>query len=149
MGDLGKPSWGGENCFCLDLENWQKSGTTPRFRYLSIFLNLCYLLVPCDKTMWRLRLRLRTNMSVPSVNTNILKRKICKDICSEIIKVHQKKEKDQEFQCDECEYKCSKRDTLRMHRHRNHKEESDIKTEEMWPMRVCIYQKGYSESTLQ
>ena len=50
-------------------------------------------------------------MSVPSVNTNILKRKICKDICSEIIKVHQKKEKDQEFQCDECEYKCSKRDT--------------------------------------
>ena len=69
-------------------------------------------------------------MSVPSVNTNILKRKICKYICSEIIKVHQKKEKDQEFQCNECEYKCSKRDTLRMHRHRNHKEESDVKTEE-------------------
>ena len=49
----------------------------------------------------------------------------------EIVKVHQKKDKDQEFQCDECEYKCFKRDTLRMHRHKNHKEESDIKTEEM------------------
>ena len=62
--------------------------------------------------------------------TNILKRKISKDICSEIIKVHQKKEKDGEFQCDECEYKYSKRDTLRMHQHRNHKEEPEVKTEE-------------------
>ena len=77
-----------------------------------------------------LRLRLRTSKSVPSENTNILKIKKIEDICSEIIKVHQKKDKDQEFQCDECEYKCSKRDTLRMHRHRNHKEESDVKTEE-------------------
>ena len=42
----------------------------------------------------------------------------------------QKKKEDQEFQCNECEYKCSKRDTLRMHRHRNHKEESVVKTEE-------------------
>ena len=41
-----------------------------------------------------------------------------------------KKEKDQGFQCNECEYKCSKRDTLIMHWHRNHKEESGIKTEE-------------------
>ena len=64
------------------------------------------------------------------MNTNILKRKIFKDICSEIIKDHQKKEKDQEFQCNECEYKCSKWDTLRMHRHRNHIEESETKTEE-------------------
>ena len=122
---------------------------TQRQWYLSIFFNLCYLLVPCGKTMWRLRLRLRTNRSVPSVNTNILKRKISKDIWSEIIKVRQKKEKDQEFQCDECDYKSSKRDTLRMHRHRNHKEESEVRTEETWPMRVCIYQKEYSESALQ
>ena len=50
-------------------------------------------------------------MGVPSVNTNIVKRKICKYICSDIIKVHEKTEKDQEFQCDECEYKCSKRKT--------------------------------------
>ena len=35
----------------------------------------------------------------------------CKDLCLEILKVHQKTEKDQEFQYDECEYKCSKRDT--------------------------------------
>ena len=43
------------------------------------------------------------------------------------MKVHQKKEKDQELKCDECEYKCSKRDT------QNHKEETDVKlkTEEM------------------
>ena len=35
--------------------------------------------------------------------------------------------------------------------HRNHKEETDVKlkTEEMLPMRVCMYQKGYSESALQ
>ena len=32
-------------------------------------------------------------------------------MCLEIIKVHQKKKKDQQFQCDECEYKYSKRDT--------------------------------------
>ena len=57
-----------------------------------------------------------------------IKKKVSKDICSEIIKVHQRKEKDQEFQCDECEYKCSKSDTLRLHRHRNHKGESDVNT---------------------
>jgi hypothetical protein len=40
-------------------------------------------------------------MSVPSLNTKILKRNFLKYILSEVIKVHQKKEKDQEFQCDE------------------------------------------------
>ena len=48
-------------------------------------------------------------MSVPSVNTNI--QKISNFICLEIIKAHQKKEKNQEFECDEREYKCCKRDT--------------------------------------
>ena len=35
--------------------------------------------------------------------------------------------------------------------HKNRKEETDIKlkTEEMWPMQVCMYQKEYSESALQ
>ena len=109
MGDLGKPSWG-ENYFCLDVDNL---AMTPRLRYLSIFLNLGYLLVPCGKILLWLRLRLRTNMSVPSLNTNIQKRKLANIyICSKIIKVHQKKEKDPEFQCDESEYKCYKRDTL-------------------------------------
>ena len=99
--------------------------------------------------MWRLRLWLRTTRSSPSVNTNILKRKKCKDICLKVIKVHQKKEKYQEFQCDNCEYKCSKRDSLRIYWHRNHKKESDVKTEEMWPMRVCMYKKRVLwESTL-
>ena len=67
------------------------------------------------------------------VNISILKRIFFQDICLEIIKVHQKKEKDQEFQCDKCEYKCSKQYKLSIHRHRNHREESDIKlkTEEM------------------
>ena len=76
-----------------------------------------------------MRLRLRTNRSVPSGITDLLK-KNGKYIWSEIIKVHQKKVKDREFQCNECEYKFSKRDTLKMHRHKNHKEESDVKTEE-------------------
>ena len=67
---------------------------------------------------------------MPSGITDLLK-KNGKYIGSEIRKVHQKKVKDREFQCNECEYKFSKRDTLKMNRHRNHKEESDIKTEEM------------------
>ena len=71
MVDLGKPSWG-KNCFCLDLDHF---AMTPSLWYLSILLNRCYLLVPCDKTIWRLRLRLSTNRSVTSVNTNLLKRK--------------------------------------------------------------------------
>ena len=77
------------------------------------------------------------------VNIIILKRNQFEDICSQIIKVHQKKEKDQEFQCDKCEYKYSKRDKLRIHRHRNHKQESDIKlkTEEMRPMQVSTYKE--------
>ena len=43
------------------------------------------------------------------------------------MKVHQKKEKDQKFQCDDCEYKCFKKI------HRNHKKATDmkLKTEEM------------------
>ena len=42
-------------------------------------------------------MRLRFNRSVPILNTNILKRKISDNICSEIIKVHQKKEKIRSF----------------------------------------------------
>ena len=54
-------------------------------------------------------------MSVPSVNTNKLKRKKCKCICSEVIKVHQKKEK------------ISVNLNVLKELHRNHKEETDIK----------------------
>ena len=61
--------------FCLDLYNF---AMTPRLWYLSILFNLFYLLLPCGKTMWWLWSRLRTNRSVPSGNTNIIKRKICK-----------------------------------------------------------------------
>ena len=61
--------------FCLDLYNF---AMTPRLWYLSIWFNLFYLVLPCGKTMWWLWSRLRTNRSVPSGNTNIIKRKICK-----------------------------------------------------------------------
>ena len=37
------------------------------------------------------------------------------------IKVHRTKEKDQEFHCDECEYKCSKRNT------QDHRNDTEIK----------------------
>ena len=65
-------------------------------------------------------------MSVPRVNTMILNFFSPRYIWLEVIKVHQNKEKNQKFQCDECEYKCLKK-------HRNHTEETDIKlkTEEM------------------
>ena len=62
---------GGKKCFFLDLDH---IAMIQRLRYMSIILNLSYLLVPCGKTMWVLRLRVRNNLSVPSVNTNILKR---------------------------------------------------------------------------
>ena len=61
--------------FCLDLDNF---AMTPRLWYLSILFNLFYLVLPCGKTMWWLWSRLRTNRFVPSGNTNIIKRKICK-----------------------------------------------------------------------
>ena len=54
-------------------------------------------------------------MSVPHVNTKILYKKF-KIHTLRVIKVDQKKEKDQKFQCDECEYKCSKKDTKEPYR---------------------------------
>ena len=141
MGDLWKPSWGGKNWFNIDIDNFAK---TPRPRYLSISFNACYLLVPC-KTMWRLRLRLRTDMSVPGVNTKIPKRKVWKYIRSEVIKVYQKKRKIRSFIVISVNI-----NVLKMI-HRNDTEETNtkLKTEQVWPIQVCMYHKGYSESALQ
>ena len=56
-------------------------------------------------------------MSVPNVNTKILKRrKKLKYIRLEVIKVNQKKEKYQKFQGDEFEYKSSKKNAQEPYR---------------------------------
>ena len=95
--------------FCLYLDNF---AMTPCLRNLSIFLNLCYLLVPCRlKDHVKVQIETKGQHECTQREYQYTKTKKCKYICSEIIKVHQKKDKDQEFQCDECEYKCYKRDT--------------------------------------
>ena len=73
------------------------------------------------------------------------KKKNGKYIRLEVMKVNQKKEKDQKFQGDKCEYKCSEKDTQEPYRRDWYK----TKKEEIWLIRVCMYQKGYSESTLK
>ena len=63
-------------------------------------------------------------MSVHSVNTNILKRKNCKHICLEIIKVHQKIRSSSVMSVNK---------NVLKEIHKNHKEQTDIKlkTEDM------------------
>ena len=41
-------------------------------------------------------------------------------------------EKDQEFQCEECEYRCTIMDSLRIHQNKKRKEKPDVKIEEMF-----------------
>ena len=60
-------------------------------------------------------------MSVPSVNTNILKRKICKDICLEIINTIRRKRKIMNSSVMSVNINVLKEI------HRNLKEETDVK----------------------
>ena len=54
-------------------------------------------------------------------------------------KIPSENKKDYEFQCYECEQICYKINTLIMHRHRDLKEKSDVKTEQMVYCDQCKY----------